>query len=138
MPTPPTRPALPAGVTPPAGFTPPAGGPGPLGGGPGHGPPGGEPPTPVWTLKGTTAAETLTGTLKNGKQFDSSRGREPFEFTVGERVIQGWSEGVVGMKPGGRRLLIIPSELGYGERGAGKDIPPNAELHFDIEVLKIN
>src|SRR6202035_12714 len=74
-----------------------------------------------------------TGTLKsNGKKFDSSVDRnEPFTFKLGVgEVIKGWDEGVAGMKVGGKRKLIIPSKLGYGSRGAGKDIPPDADLVF--------
>jgi FKBP-type peptidyl-prolyl cis-trans isomerase len=79
-----------------------------------------------------------TGRLKNGEMFDSSVGKQPFSFTLGRgEVIKGWDEGVAGMKEGGKRKLIIPSELGYGARGAGADIPPNAELHFDVELLKV-
>jgi FKBP-type peptidyl-prolyl cis-trans isomerase len=74
-----------------------------------------------------------------GKEFDSSRSRgDPFRFNVGAgRVIQGWDQGVVGMQPGGQRRLIIPSHLGYGDRGGGDVIPPNATLMFDIELLAI-
>jgi peptidylprolyl isomerase len=73
-----------------------------------------------------------------GAKFDSSLDRgQPFSFTVGSGVIQGWSDGVVGMKPGGKRELIIPPDLGYGARGAGGVIPPNAVLDFEIELLKI-
>lgn len=80
-----------------------------------------------------------TGTLTNGKKFDSSVDRgQPFAFDLGRgKVIRGWDEGVAGMKEGGRRRLWIPAELGYGARGAGADIPPNADLLFDVELLKV-
>jgi FKBP-type peptidyl-prolyl cis-trans isomerase len=80
------------------------------------------------------------GDGKKGKKFDSSvdRGR-PFSFPLGMgRVIRGWDEGVDGMKVGGKRTLYIPSKLGYGARGAGRAIPPNADLIFDVEVLGVN
>ena len=77
------------------------------------------------------------GRLKNGKEFDSSRKRgQPFQFQIGNNsVIKGWEEGILGMKIGGKRTLNIPSEMGYGSSGAGADIPPNADLTFDVELL---
>ncbi len=79
------------------------------------------------------------GTLTDGKKFDSSYDRgTPFSFTLGAgQVIQGWDLGVAGMKEGGKRKLTIPSELGYGTRGAGAAIPPNATLVFEVELLKV-
>jgi hypothetical protein len=77
-----------------------------------------------------------TGRLwKNGFKFDSSVGKDPFELKVGEGVIEGWSQGVVGMKKGGKRKLVIPASLGYGDRGSPPKIPPDAALVFEIELL---
>nr|WP_026195763.1 FKBP-type peptidyl-prolyl cis-trans isomerase [Verrucomicrobium sp. 3C] len=79
------------------------------------------------------------GKLEDGKVFDSSQAHgKPFTFVMGQRgVIAGWTEGIATMREGGKRKLIIPPQLGYGEDGAGDVIPPNAVLLFDIEVLKV-
>ncbi len=90
--------------------------------------------------KGQTVAVHYTGWLTDGKKFDSSVDRgQPFSFALGAgRVIKGWDEGVAGMKVGGKRKLMIPPQLGYGERGAGGGlIPPNAELIFEVQLLEI-
>ncbi len=90
-------------------------------------------------VAGKNATVHYTGWLENGNKFDSSVDRgQPFSFPLGAgRVIKGWDEGVQGMKVGGKRKLTIPSELGYGPRGAGGVIPPNATLIFDVELLGV-
>jgi FKBP-type peptidyl-prolyl cis-trans isomerase len=92
---------------------------------------------------GNKVSVNYTGWLYNngskGAKFDSSLDRgQPFQFTLGaHQVIAGWDEGVAGMKVGGKRTLIIPPELGYGARGAGGAIPPNATLMFDVDLLQV-
>lgn len=89
--------------------------------------------------EGDTISVHYTGTLINGTKFDSSVDRgEPFEFTLGAgQVIQGWDEGFAAMKVGGKRKIEIPSSMGYGASGAGADIPPNAGLVFEVELVGI-
>jgi FKBP-type peptidyl-prolyl cis-trans isomerase len=91
---------------------------------------------------GDSAQVHYTGWLyengKRGAQFDSSVGRAPFDIQVGmPGVIRGWIEGIPGMRVGGKRELIIPPDMGYGARGAGGVIPPNATLNFEIELLRL-
>jgi FKBP-type peptidyl-prolyl cis-trans isomerase FkpA len=95
-------------------------------------------------VNGSTVTVHYTGWLyspkapqQHGAQFDSSRSGDPFTFPLGGgKVIKGWDEGLVGMKVGGKRTLIVPAALAYGERGAGP-IPPNANLIFDVELLDV-
>jgi FKBP-type peptidyl-prolyl cis-trans isomerase len=88
---------------------------------------------------GKTVAVHYTGKFQDGKVFDSSVSRgEPIEFPLGKgRVIKGWDEGIALMKVGGKAQLIVPPDLGYGERGAGGVIPPNATLVFDVELVAV-
>jgi len=91
--------------------------------------------------KGNNLKVHYTGWLSsNNKKFDSSLDRkQPFEFKLGrDQVISGWNRGILGMKEGGKRKLIIPPELGYGENGSGNSIPPNSTLIFEVELLEVD
>ena len=92
------------------------------------------------TGRGQTAIVHYTGWLEDGTKFDSSVDRnDPFSFPIQcSYVIKGWDEGVVGMKEGGKRKLIVPPEMGYGAAGAGGVIPPNATLIFEVELLELS
>jgi FKBP-type peptidyl-prolyl cis-trans isomerase FkpA len=89
-------------------------------------------------VSGKKVTVNYTGWLTSGKQFDTSIGKRPFQFELGAgQVIQGWDDGVAGMKVGGKRQLRIPPNLGYGSQGASGVIPPNATLIFDVELLAV-
>jgi len=96
------------------------------------------PGTGATAVSGKKVTVNYTGWLTSGKQFDSSVGKRPFQFKLGGgEVIQGWDDGVAGMKVGGKRQLKIPPKLGYGSQGAAGVIPPNATLIFDVQLLDV-
>jgi FKBP-type peptidyl-prolyl cis-trans isomerase len=96
------------------------------------------PGTGAVATSGKKVTVNYTGWLTSGKKFDSSVGKQPFTFKLGAgEVIQGWDDGVAGMKVGGKRQLRIPPNLGYGSQGAGGVIPPNATLIFDVQLLDV-
>jgi len=89
--------------------------------------------------EGSRVKVHYTGTLENGTKFDSSLGKDPYPVTIGKTsVIQGWHEGLTGMKAGGKRKLIIPPKLAYGEDGRPPQIPPNATLIFEVEAVTVD
>jgi FKBP-type peptidyl-prolyl cis-trans isomerase FkpA len=89
-------------------------------------------------IAGSEVTVHYTGAFEDGREFDSSVGRGPFSFKLGAgQVIKGWDQGVEGMKVGGKRRLVIPSDLAYGARGAGNVIPPHATLCFEVELLAV-
>lgn len=94
--------------------------------------------TGIEATDGKKVSVYYTGTLLDGTKFDSTKDREPFKFVLGSgMVIQGWDQGVKGMKEGGVRKLVIPPNLAYGNRAVGGVIPPNSTLVFEIELLKV-
>jgi FKBP-type peptidyl-prolyl cis-trans isomerase FkpA len=96
------------------------------------------PGTGANAVSGKKVTVNYTGWLTSGKQFDTSVGKRPFQFKLGAgQVIQGWDDGVAGMKVGGKRQLRIPPNLGYGSQGVSGAIPPNATLIFDVELLAV-
>ena len=96
------------------------------------------PGTGATAVSGKKVTVNYTGWLTSGKQFDTSVGKRPFQFKLGAgQVIQGWDDGVAGMKVGGKRQLRIPPNLGYGSQGISGTIPPNATLVFDVELLAV-
>ena len=94
--------------------------------------------TGVEAQAGNLITVDYTGWLRDGTKFDSSVGGEPFQFTLGQgEVIEGWDQGVAGMKVGGTRILYVPPDLAYGEEGSPPKIPPNATLKFKVELLAV-